>query len=134
MARNLGADWIGATGETPPEKLNCAIDTTPAWTPIVEALKVLEKGGRVVINAIRKEDKDKAALQQLNYSTHLWQEKELKSVANITSRDVAEFLPLAAEIPIIPTVQTFTLAQANQALLALKNGKVRGAAVLRIPE
>ena len=132
LARKLGADWVGATGDTPPEKLNCAIDFTPAWTPIVEALRVLEKGGRVVINAIRKEERDKDSLLKLDYATHIWQEKELKSVANVTRRDAEEFLPLAAEIPIKPEVQEFKLEEANEALILLKQGKIQGAGVLKI--
>jgi propanol-preferring alcohol dehydrogenase len=132
LARELGADWVGATGEVPPAKLNCAIDFTPAWKPLVEALKVLEKGGRVVINAIRKEDKDKEHLLEVDYSTHIWLEKEVKSVANIAKRDAANFLPVAAEIPIIPEVQEFPLERANEALVLLKHGEIRGAAVLKI--
>ena len=132
LAQKLGADWTGATGETPPQKLSCAIDFTPAWRPIVEALSVLDKGGRLVINAIRKEQTDKDSLLELDYSTHLWSEKEIKSVANITRQDAREFLPLAAEIPIIPEVQEFKLEEANQALVLLKKGKIQGAAVLRI--
>jgi len=134
LARKLGADWVGATGETPPAKINCAIDFTPAWNPIVEALRVLEKGGRLVINAIRKEAKDKDSVLRLDYPTHLWLEKEIKSVANITKRDAEEFLPLAAEIPIIPEVQEFKLEEANEALILLKQGKIQGAGVLRIGE
>jgi len=132
LARKLGADWAGATGETPPASLDCAIDFTPAWLPIVEALKVLDKGGRLVINAIRKEETDKDTLLELDYSAHLWSEKEIKSVANITRRDALEFLPLAAEIPIIPEVREFRLEEANEALILLKRGKIQGAAVLRI--
>jgi len=133
LAKKLGADWVGATGDNPPEKLNCAIDFTPAWTPTVEALKALEKGGRVVINAIRKETKDKDALMKVDYPTHLWLEKELKTVANITRSDAREFLPLAAKIPIVPKVQEFKLEQANEALILLKQGKIRGAGVLKMP-
>ncbi|OYV02933.1 alcohol dehydrogenase, partial [candidate division bacterium WOR-3 4484_18] len=96
LAKRLGADWVGATGDTPPEKLDCAIDTTPVWTPVVEALRVLQKGGRLVINAIRKEEHDKEVLLRLDYATHIWQEKEVKSVANVTRSDAEEFLPLAA--------------------------------------
>jgi propanol-preferring alcohol dehydrogenase len=132
LARKLGADWTGATGETPPQKLDCAIDFTPAWGPIVAALRALENGGRLVINAIRKEETDKDSLLELDYSEHLWCEKEIKSVANITRQDAREFLPLAAEIPIIPEVQEFRLEEANQALVLLKKGKIQGAAVLRI--
>ncbi len=132
LAKKLGADWTGATGETPPASLNCAIDFTPAWSPVVAALKALENGGRLVINAISKEEKDKESLLGLDYSGHLWCEKEIKSVANITRRDVLEFLPLAARIPIIPEVQEFKLEEANEALILLKKGKIQGAAVLKI--
>ena len=132
LARKLGADWVGDTGEEPPEKLSCAIDFTPAWRPIVEALKVLEKGGRVAINAIRKEERDKDYLMKIDYATHIWQEKEIKSVANVTRKDAQDFLPLAAEIPIVPEVQEFELIEANQALILLKQGKIHGAGVLKI--
>lgn len=132
LAARLGADWVGATAEIPPKKINCAIDFTPAWKPIVEGLKVLEKGGRIVINAIRKESKDQQSLLELDYSRHLWLEKEIKSVANIARRDAEEFLPLAAEIPIIPEVREFELEQANEALNLLKQGKIQGAGVLKI--
>jgi propanol-preferring alcohol dehydrogenase len=132
LAKKLGADWVGATGETPPAKLNGAIDFTPAWSPIVEALRALEKGGRLVINAIRKQENDKDSLLGLDYPTHLWQEKEIKSAANIARKDAQEFLPLAAEIPIVPQVQEFKLEEANEALILLKQGKIQGAAVLRI--
>jgi len=134
LAKKLGADWVGATGDTPPQKINCAIDFTPAWRPIVEALRVLEKGGRVVINAIRKEEKDKEFLLKLSYPEHIWLEKEIKSVANITRKDASEFLPLAAEIPILPQVQEFKLEEANRALILLKQGKIQGAGVLRISD
>jgi propanol-preferring alcohol dehydrogenase len=134
LAGKLGADWVGATGETPPAKLNCAIDFTPAWKPVVEALRALEKAGRVVINAIRKEERDKETLLKLDYPTHLWLEKELKSVANIARSDAREFLPLAAEIPIIPEVQEFSLEEANTALTLLKQGKIQGAGVLTMSE
>jgi propanol-preferring alcohol dehydrogenase len=98
----------------------------------VEALRNLAPGGRLVINAIRKEEADKEYLLKLDYSTHLWLEKEIKSVANVTRRDVREFLELAAEIPIKPEVQEFRLEDANQALLELRSRKVRGAKVLRV--
>uniref|UniRef100_A0A7C6AAJ1 alcohol dehydrogenase n=1 Tax=candidate division WOR-3 bacterium TaxID=2052148 RepID=A0A7C6AAJ1_UNCW3 len=132
LAKELGADWVGSTGDLPPEKIKCAIDFTPAWRPIVEALRVLERGGRVVINAIRKEAKDKGALQDLDYADCIWLEKEIKSVANVTRGDAQEFLPLAAQIPIKPKVIEFKLEEANQALNLLKAGKIKGAAVLKI--
>jgi propanol-preferring alcohol dehydrogenase len=132
MAKRLGADWTGATGDDPPASLHAAIDFTPTWGPIVEAMRVLAPGGRLVINAIRKEDRDKDALLELDYATHLWREKEIKTTANVTRQDAREFLPLAAEIPIRPQVQEFPLDQANEALLLVKQGKTQGAAVLRI--
>ena len=132
FARELGAVWAGDATDTAPEKLHAVIDTTPAWKPIVEALKNLERGGRLVINAIRKEDRDQDYLNNLDYPTHLWLEKEIKSVANVAKRDVREFLEIAAEIPIKPEVQEFSLEEANTALLELKEGKIRGAKVLKI--
>jgi propanol-preferring alcohol dehydrogenase len=132
FAKDLGAVWAGGTEEESPEKLHCIIDTTPAWKPIVAALENLESGGRLVINAIRKEEVDKTYLLKLDYPRHLWLEKEIKSVANVARRDVREFLELAAEIPIKPEVQEFTLEEANEALVELKERKIRGAKVLRI--
>ena len=130
FARQLGADWAGDTTDTPPEPLHAIIDTTPAWTPVVEALRHLTAGGRLVINAIRKEDGDKDRLLALDYARHLWMEKEIKSVANVTGRDIADFLPLAAAIPIRPKIRTYPLDDANRAILELKRGRVRGAKVL----
>ena len=132
FARELGAIWAGDIGEESPEKLDAIIDTTPVWRPIVESLKNLERGGRLVINAIRKEDTDKNVLTQLDYAAHLWLEKEIKSVANVTRRDVREFLEIAARIPMKPEVQVYRLEEANQALLDLKARRIRGAKVLKI--
>lgn len=131
FAMELGAVWAGNTTEPAPHKLDSIIDTTPAWEPIVEALANLESGGRLVINAIRKEG-DKQSLLKLDYPVHLWLEKEIKSVANITRSDVKEFLSLAAEMNLKPEVQVFALEQANEALFELKTGKIRGAKVLKI--
>jgi len=89
-------------------------------------------GRRLVINAIRKEDKDKHYLTQLDYGDHLWLEKEIKSVANVTRYDIEEFLNLASQIPIIPEVEEYSLEEANRALAEIKEGKIRGAKVLRI--
>jgi propanol-preferring alcohol dehydrogenase len=132
FARELGAVWAGDIEDESPEKLICVIDTTPAWKPVVEALKNLESGGRLVINAIRKEEVDKEYLLQLDYPAHLWLEKEIKSVANICRSDVIEFLEIAAEIPIKPEVQEFALEDANKALVELRMRKIQGAKVLRI--
>ncbi|MGE5174377.1 MAG: zinc-dependent alcohol dehydrogenase family protein [Betaproteobacteria bacterium] len=132
FARELGAVWSGDAGEESPERLHAIIDTTPVWKPVVEAMRNLEKGGRLVINAIRKEEKDKDALLALDYPRDLWMEKEIKSVANITRRDVDEFLRMAADIPIKPEIQEYSLEDANTALLELKDRKIRGAKVLTI--
>ncbi|UCF93389.1 MAG: zinc-dependent alcohol dehydrogenase family protein [Desulfobacterales bacterium] len=131
FARELGAVWAGDTETASPEKLQAVIDTTPVWKPVVRALSNLRPGGRLVINAIRKEEIDKNYLLQLDYAAHLWLEKEIKSVANVARRDVREFLQLAAAIPIKPEVQEYKLEEANQALQELKQRKIRGAKVLR---
>jgi len=132
FAMDLGAVWAGDTIEESPEKLNAIVDTTPVWKPVVEALKNLVPGGRLVINAIRKEDGDKDYLQKLHYPTHLWMEREIKSVANVAPADIQGFLKLAAEIPLKPEIQTYPLEKANEALVELKRGKIRGAKVLQI--
>ncbi|QDU36040.1 Alcohol dehydrogenase [Maioricimonas rarisocia] len=132
FAVDLGAVWAGETTERAPEALQAIIDTTPVWKPVVEALANLRPGGRLVINAIRKEDVDKEELLRLSYHEHLWMEREIKTVANITHFDIGEFLPIAAEIPIEPTVETYPLEEANRALIELWRGPVRGAKVLLI--
>lgn len=130
FARQLGASWAGDTLEEPPSLLHAIIDTTPAWLPVLAALQVLRPGGRLVINAIRKEATDRHLLADISYSRHLWMEKELTTVANVTARDIEEFLAIAAEIPLQPVVRTYPLEEANAALRDLKAGHIRGANVL----
>lgn len=130
LAKSLGADWVGDIDDMTPEKLDCAIDTTPAWKPVVRALDNLEKGGRLVINLIRKEAGDKEFLLNMDYARHLWLEKEIKTVANVTRADAEEFLALAARMDIRPEIQEFRLEEANKALIELKSGKIRGSKVL----
>jgi propanol-preferring alcohol dehydrogenase len=132
FARELGAAWAGSSEEQAPGLMQAIIDTTPAWKPVADALRQLEPGGRLIINAIRKESRDQAVLAELDYSRDLWLEKTLQSVANVSRADVREFLALAAEIPLHPTVEEFPLVDANRALLELKEGKIHGAKVLRI--
>lgn len=132
FARQLGATWAGETFAEPPSLLHAVIDTTPAWRPVLAALQVLRPGGRLVINAIRKEATDRHLLGQISYRRHLWMEKELKTVANVTARDIEEFLAIAAEIPLQPVVRTYPLEEANAALRDLKAGHIRGANVLLI--
>jgi len=133
LAKKLGADWVGEIEDKTPQKLDCAIDTTPAWKPVVKALENLERGGRLVINLIRKEERDKEFLLKLDYPQHLWLEKEIKTVANVTRKDAEEFLALAAQVPIEPEIQQFKLEEANKALIELKSGKIRGSKVLKMP-
>jgi alcohol dehydrogenase, propanol-preferring len=132
FAKEIGTDWTGNTEDIPPDKIDSIIDTTPVWKPVIEAMKNLKPGGRLVINAIRKEDTDKEELLKLNYEKHLWMEKEIKSVANVSRSDVKEFLELAASIPIKPEIEEYPLEDANKALIELKERKIRGAKVLRI--
>jgi len=132
FARELGAVWTGDSDEASPEKLDAVIDTTPVWKPLVEALRNLDAGGRLVVNAIRKESVDQDHLLKLDYLTHLWMEKEIKSVANVTRADVSEFLKLAAEIPIRPEAEIYPLEEANRALLDIKERRIRGAKVLLV--
>ncbi|MBL7993772.1 zinc-dependent alcohol dehydrogenase family protein [bacterium] len=132
FAIELGAVWAGDIMQSSPEMLNAVIDSTPAWKPAVEAMKNLQAGGRLVINAIRKEDADKDCLLQLDYARHLWMEKEIKSVANVTRSDVSEFLQLAAEIPVKPEVMEYPFEDANRALVEMKYKHTRGAKVLRM--
>ncbi len=130
LARKLGADWAGGAEDQSPKKLQCGIDFTPVGETVPRALENLDKGGRLVLAVIRKRN----PVPPLDYARYLWDEKEIKSVANITRKDAEEFLPLAAEIPIVPEVKEFELKEANQVLLLLKQGKIEGAAVLRMPD
>lgn len=134
FAEQLGAVWAGDTTDQPPDQLDAIIDTTPVWKPIVEALACLAPNGRLVVNAIRKENHDIEQLTRLSYHEHLWMEREIKTVANVTQFDIREFLPLAAEIPIRPQVETYPLESANQALVDLKRKPIRGAKVLTIAD
>lgn len=132
LALRLGAAWAGDPDDDPGEHMQAVIDTTPAWKPLVRSLRHLESGGRLVVNAIGKEDADKAELLQLDYPADLWMEKTVVSTANVTRADVAEFLALAAAVPIKPEVVEYSLEDANRALLEIKERKSRGAKVLRI--
>lgn len=132
FARELGAAWAGGTEDPPPEPPHAIIDTTPAWRPVLAALAALRPGGRLVINAIRKEDGDRDLMAGIDYARHLWQEKELKTVANVTAADIAGFLELAAAAAIRPEVEIYPLAEANRALEDLRTRNVRGAKVLEV--
>ncbi len=126
LARHLGATWTGPPGQKPPAKVDRGIDFTPVGEAVRDALSVLDKGGRLVINAIRKV----TPIPELAYDEYLWDEKEIKSVANVTRRDAEEFLPLAARIRMALTVEEFEPEQANEALLMLKQARIKAAGVL----
>jgi propanol-preferring alcohol dehydrogenase len=132
FALELGAIWAGNTTDKPPQLLDSIIDTTPVWKPVVHAMECLKPGGRLVINAIRKENIDQQYLVNIDYPEHLWMEKEIKSVANVTSYDVKEFIRIAAEMPFKPDVVTYPFEQANKAIMEIKQRKIKGAKVLVI--
>lgn len=135
FALELGATWAGASDERAPQPCAAIIDTTPAWTPVVDALAQLAPGGRLVINAIAKQLSDQNALLRLDYTTHLWMEREIRSVANVTRADVREMLAAASALELRPTVEELPLERANEALDALRRGdRVRGARVLRVSQ
>ncbi len=127
LARELGATWTGTAQDEPPRKLDAAVIFAPAGSLVPEALRVLDRGGTVALAGITM-----TPIPELDYGRYLYQERALRSVANATRRDGEELLALAAKIPIRTTVQTFPLAEANQVLKALKEGRITGAAVLEI--
>jgi propanol-preferring alcohol dehydrogenase len=126
FAREMGASWAGSTDESPPEELDAAIIFAPAGQLVPIALRDVRKGGTVVCGGIHMSD-----IPSFPYSL-LWGERVLRSVANLTYADGVEFLKLAPAIPIHTEVETYPLAQANEALSRLRSGDVRGAAVLQI--
>lgn len=132
FALELGAKWARDTSDRPPHLLDCIIDTTPVWEPIIRALECLTPGGRLVINAIRKESIDKEYLLNIDYARHLWMEKEIKSVANVTSQDVKSFIRIAAEMPFKPEVELYSFENANQAIMDIKQRKIKGGKVLML--
>jgi propanol-preferring alcohol dehydrogenase len=124
FARSLGAIWAGGSDETPPQELDAAIIFAPIGSLVPAALRVLRRGGRVVCGGIHMTD-----IPAFPYRD-LWHERTICSVANLTRRDAEEFLALAPRVPIRTETQTFPLERANEALEALRSGKLRGAAVL----
>jgi propanol-preferring alcohol dehydrogenase len=125
-ARALGAEWAGDYSDRPPEPLDAAVTFAPAGSVVVAALKALDRGGTVAINAIHLD-----RVPELNYAD-LWWERSIRSVANFTRRDARDFLDLASRIPVRTEYEVHPLASANIALERLARGEVRGAAVLRV--
>jgi propanol-preferring alcohol dehydrogenase len=126
LARELGAEWAGGGDEQPPEQLDSAIIFAPAGELVISALRVLKKGGTVVLGGIYM-----SPIPPIDYNL-LYHERVIRSVTNNTRRDGEDFLKTAAEIPIHTEVQEFSLEDAHTALNALKHDAVRGAAVLRV--
>jgi propanol-preferring alcohol dehydrogenase len=124
FARQLGAVWAGGSDETPPHALDAALIFAPVGALMVSALRVTAKGGVVVSGGIYMSDIPSFAYRLL------WEERELRSVANLTRRDGQAFMAIAAQVPIAVSVQAFELAEANQALERLRRGQLQGAAVL----
>jgi alcohol dehydrogenase, propanol-preferring len=126
FARRLGAVWAGGSDERPPEELDAAIIFAPVGALVPAALRVLRKGGTVVCGGIHMSD-----VPSFPYDW-LWEERVIRSVANLTRRDGEEFLPLAAEVPVKTQVEVFPLPEANSALDRLRHGQIEGAAVLSL--
>ncbi|MBV8719665.1 MAG: zinc-dependent alcohol dehydrogenase family protein [Chloroflexi bacterium] len=126
FARSLGATWSGGSDQLPREKLDAALIFAPAGELVVAALKATAKGGSVVCGGIHMSD-----IPAFPYRL-LWEERAIRSVANLTRRDGQEFMAIAEQVPIRASVQTFELSEANQALERLRRGQLQGAAVLSI--
>src|SRR6266536_222227 len=125
LAQSLGAKWVGSENERPPVELDRAVTFAPSGDVVVAALSSLRKGGVVAINAIHLD-----RIPQFDYDRLLWGERQIRSVANMTRADARDFLQLAAEIKLNPKVTSFPLDKANEALLAVKNDSIDGAAVI----
>jgi propanol-preferring alcohol dehydrogenase len=125
LADSLGVDWVGEATEKPPEQLDRAITFAPAGEVVVAALGALRKGGVVAINAIHLD-----RMPEFDYDSLLWGERQIRSVANMTRADARDFLSLAAQIGLRPQATTFSLADANAALVSLRQDEVSGAAVI----
>jgi propanol-preferring alcohol dehydrogenase len=125
LASALGAAWVGTEREKPPVPLDCAITFAPSGDVVVAALASLRKGGILAINAIHLD-----RIPEFDYDALLWGERQIRSVTNMTRADARDFLRTAAEIHLAPEVTVFPLHKANEALVALKNDAIKGAAVI----
>ena len=125
LARELGADWVGSETEVPPTSLHAAVTFAPSGDVVLAALRSLRKGGIVAINAIHLD-----RIPQFDYDQLLWGERQLRSVANMTREDARDFLQIAEQIPLQPRVTEFPLDQLNEALQAIKEDRIDGAAVI----
>jgi len=129
LADSLGATWVGSESERPPTKLDRAITFAPSGDVVVAALASLRKGGVVAVNAIHLD-----RIPEFDYDRLLWGERQIRSVTNMTRSDARDFLKIAGEINLRPKVTAFSLDQANEALAAVKNDSINGAAVIILGE
>jgi len=127
LAEKLGAVWAGTSKDDPPTKMDSSIIFAPAGELVLDALRVLDKGGTVALAGIYM-----TPIPEMDYMKYLYHERTLRSVANATRQDGEELLKIASEIPIRTTTQAFSLEEANKALKFLKEGKINGAAILKI--
>ena len=127
-ALELGATWVGTTKDQPPHKIDAGITFAPSGPLIIDALKVLDYGGTLAINAIHLSD-----IPPIKWD-YLWHEKQIRSVANVTRQDAKEFLELAGKIPIKTTVTAYSYIDVKQALKDMKESKINGAPVLKFTE
>jgi len=125
FARSLGADWVGSEDDRPPVELDRAVTFAPAGAVVIAALSALRKGGVVAINAIHLD-----GIPAFDYDTLLWGEREIRSVTNMTRADAHDFLALAADISIKPTAVAYPLSRVNDALRAVEDDTIDGAAVI----
>jgi alcohol dehydrogenase, propanol-preferring len=126
LARSLGVEWAGASDELPPEPLDAAIIFAPVGALVPTALRALDRGGLVVCAGIHMSD-----IASFPYEL-LWEERAVRSVANLTRQDGEELLALAPQVPVVTHVEAFPLAEANEALERLRAGRITGAAVLEV--
>jgi propanol-preferring alcohol dehydrogenase len=129
LAQKLGAVWTGTSKDEPPTKMDSSIIFAPAGELVLDALRVLDKGGTVALAGIYM-----TSIPEMDYVKYLYHERTLRSVANATRQDGEELLQIAAEIPIRTTTQAFRLEEANKALRFLKEGKINGAAILKVSD
>jgi propanol-preferring alcohol dehydrogenase len=125
LARSLGAEWVGSGTDVPPVALDCAVTFAPVGEVVIAALRSLAKGGILAINAIHLD-----RIPEFDYDSLLWGERQIRSVANMTRQDGRDFLKIAAEIGLKPTVTTYPLERANEALQTIRHDKFTNPAVI----
>ena len=125
LARQLGAEWVGGGTDVPPVALDCAVTFAPVGEVVIAALRSLAKGGILAINAIHLD-----RIPEFDYDSLLWGERQIRSVANMTRQDARDFLKIAADIRLKPSVVTYPLERANEALQMIRHDKFTNPAVI----